>query len=167
MWAPIDRGHLGACVKTLGKAKFAAWMENPSEADPAVSNWENWDSEKVSMREKRILSTWVFGEAWEEIQKDVYKDFRYKAWSYSGLACTMSGVNDDAAIGEGFLEPFGMVDVDEPFLDEAYVKNHYSGHPDFGQAEPVVAPGTPDEQGENSPSPADTEMDTNSSSDSD
>ena len=62
-WAPLDRGHLNAVLKALAKEKFAKWMEQPSASDPNISNWKKWEDNKYTASEKRVLSTWMFGES--------------------------------------------------------------------------------------------------------
>jgi hypothetical protein len=70
-WQPIDAGHVGAVLKQLGRAEFEKWMETPSNPDaPSESrqyHWQLWESNKMQASEKRILMTWVFGRAWEQL----------------------------------------------------------------------------------------------------
>jgi len=70
-WQPIDAGHVGAVLKQLGRAELEKWMETPSNPDaPPESrqyHWQLWESNKMQASEKRILMTWVFGRAWEQL----------------------------------------------------------------------------------------------------
>ena len=36
-----------------------------SEGGVETYNWQRWEDNKLSMREKRVLMTWIFGKAWE------------------------------------------------------------------------------------------------------
>ena len=98
-WQPIDAGHLGAMVKALGKANFERWMEatsrNPKhEGKP---NWQVWEENAMTMKEKRILVTWVFGNAWSKLCSDSYKHARVSAFLKTGCLLTVSGVNDTSS----------------------------------------------------------------------
>ena len=67
VWAPIDHGHIGATVKHVGREKFSEWLEQTSLTHEGSFNYEVWDRGKVTMREKRILFTWTYGEAWKTV----------------------------------------------------------------------------------------------------
>jgi hypothetical protein len=70
-WQPIDAGHVGAVLKQLGRIEFEKWMEqvsNPSEPEANwVYNWQKWENNKFSAKDKRVLMTWVFGKAWAQL----------------------------------------------------------------------------------------------------
>ena len=70
-WQPIDAGHIGAVLKQLARAEFEKWMETVSNPDDPPEawryNWHLWESNKMPKKEKRILMTWVFGRAWEQM----------------------------------------------------------------------------------------------------
>ena len=70
-WQPIDAGHVGAVLKQLGRVEFEKWMEqvsNPTEPESNwVYNWNKWENNKFSAKDKRILMTWVFGNAWGQL----------------------------------------------------------------------------------------------------
>ena len=69
--SPSMQGTYGAVLKQLGRAEFEKWMETPSNPDaPPESrqyHWQLWESNKMQASEKRILMTWVFGRAWEQL----------------------------------------------------------------------------------------------------
>jgi hypothetical protein len=130
-WAPIDRGHIGATLKHVAKEKFSDWLEEDSTTNPGEKNYEVWDRGKVTASQKRILCTWLFGEAWQTIQGPEFKRLRGSAFWLSGLAMTMTGVNDHGCCPEGFPDAIEMVDPSIPFIDEDYVKKCFSKHPLF------------------------------------
>ena len=98
-WQPIDSGHIGATFKALAKSKFEAWVEKTYE--PGKQNWEKWEANKVTMRQKHILCTFVFGEAWAELCSDKYAWIRHAAFVRAGLLCTLHGKNDECVYIEG------------------------------------------------------------------
>ena len=53
----------GANLKASGKDKFENWMEKRSGGPDSEMNWEKWERNKFTASEKRILTTWVFGQA--------------------------------------------------------------------------------------------------------
>ena len=107
-WQPIDAGHLGAMVKALGKANFERWMEaksrNPKHA--GKPNWQVWEENAMTMSEKRILVTWVFGYAWSKLCSDKYKHARVSAFLKTGCLLTVSGVNDHCVFVAGLKDAF-------------------------------------------------------------
>ena len=105
--------------------------------EPSETNWQRWEKNKVSARQKRILTTWIFGEAWADIQKPQYRALRLAAFAHSGCGITESGVNDHLVIGEGLLEPFDLAPAGTEFVDDDYTRDVWSGHPDFGK-KPVI-----------------------------
>ena len=60
------------------------------QGDPAVTNWELWEQNKLPMSEKRIMSTWVFGQAWNTFCTPKYDYFRHQAFVTSGLMVTVT-----------------------------------------------------------------------------
>ena len=75
-WGPIDRGHIGSTLKALAKRQWADWMEPQSEVTIGKSNRQLWETGEIPIRQKRILSIWICGEAWEELQGPAYKLLR-------------------------------------------------------------------------------------------
>ena len=96
-WQPIHVGHIGATLKSLGKDKFEAWMERTAnclkENGEPESNWEKWRRNGFSAKEKRILCTWVFGQAWEELRAKKYFNMRRTAFEKGGCAITLTGTS--------------------------------------------------------------------------
>ena len=72
-WQPMDAEHIGAVIKTLAKGFMESWMEQFSLAHPDMRNYELWEQGKITASEKRILMTFVFGEAWKKLQEPKYK----------------------------------------------------------------------------------------------
>jgi hypothetical protein len=70
-WQPIDQGHIGAVLKQLARVEFEKWMEQLPEGDGPPEtweyNWQKWESNRMPAKEKRVLMTWVFGRAWEQL----------------------------------------------------------------------------------------------------
>ena len=64
-WQPIDAGHIGAQLKCLAKVHFELWMEQKG-ADEQY-NWQKWEKNAMTTREKRVLMTWIFGNAYDEL----------------------------------------------------------------------------------------------------
>ena len=58
-------------LKQLGRVEFEKWMEqmsNPIESEANwVYNWQKWENNKFSAKDKRVLMTWVFGKAWAQL----------------------------------------------------------------------------------------------------
>ena len=155
VWAPLDRGHLISVLKELGKQRFNEWMEKPSIVEPAATNWERWEANKITASEKRILMTWVFGESYQELCGPKYKKMRATAFQRGGCALTLTGVNDHTVIPEGFASPLELELPGVPFKDQAYLACAWSASDRFGVP---LAPVTPtavaeddmDEKGEDS-----------------
>ena len=49
---------------------------------------------ETTLREKRILVTWLYGDAWEALQQPQYRRFRVQSWALTSLG-------DGTGIGEG------------------------------------------------------------------
>ena len=89
-WQPIDCGHIGATLKALGKQKFEDWMEKTAEGSE-FSNWQKWEQNILTQSEKRILVTWVFGDAWTEYIGPYYGNQRRSAFEKGGCTVTTNG----------------------------------------------------------------------------
>ena len=107
VWQPIDAGHLGAILKATGKENFERWLcaTSRNKKYPDKKNWELWESNKLSMREKRILVTWVFGCAWSRVCGQKFKHARVSAFLKTGLLLTLTGVNDWCVAIPGLKDP--------------------------------------------------------------
>ena len=70
-WQPIDAGRIGEVLKKLANAEFEKWMETVSNPDAPMESrkyhWQLWESNKMTQMGKRILMTWVFGRAWDQL----------------------------------------------------------------------------------------------------
>ena len=107
---------------------------------PELTNWECWEQNIMSASEKRIMVSWLVGEAWMEFQSDRYKRVRAAAFEHTGLAMTLTGKNDDCVSVEGSPESIELFDVEEPFDDDPYMRLCWAIHPLYGVAD--VAPVT-------------------------
>ena len=127
-------------------------MEKPSIVEPAETNWERWEANKITASEKRILMTWVFGESYQELCGPKYKHLRATAFQRGGCALTLTGVNDHTVIPEGFATPLGLELPGVPFKDQAYLACAWSASDRFGvPLAPVpLADDDMDEKGEDS-----------------
>jgi hypothetical protein len=58
-------------LKKLANTEFEKWMETVSNPDAPTESrqyhWQLWESNKMTQMEKRILMTWVFGRAWDQL----------------------------------------------------------------------------------------------------
>ena len=130
-WQPVDAGHIGAMLKQLARSKFDSWMDERCTEHPELSNWQAWDQRKLSARSKRIMMTWVFGDAYEELRGPKYYEMRRRAFETTGLHIKLTTISDGLAQVEGIDGPLGLVAPDQPFLDHAYAAESLSRHPNF------------------------------------
>ena len=104
-WQGVDAGHVGACVKAIAKDKLDNWMMKPYTGsykfETETLNWQAWEQNKISMKEKRILMTWVYGDAWEQFCSAKYDHFRRRAMEKCGMLITRDGKNDHQVTAEG------------------------------------------------------------------
>ena len=87
---PIDAGHIGANLKAHAKLAWESWMEKTSEKE-GECNWEKWERGGFTASEKRVLSTWIFGEAYESIRSPKAINIRRSAFEKGACAITLSG----------------------------------------------------------------------------
>ena len=125
-WQPIDCGHLGAMLKALGKDRFEAWMEKMADGGKET-NLQKWERNGYAASEKRILVTWVFGEAYEEFGQTKYSNLRRSPFEKGGCAITTSGKNDHliSVDNHGPVWPKrpGVAWDDEPYRNYAFTKS--------------------------------------------
>ncbi len=143
-WQPIDAGHIGAIVKALAKEAFQLWMDSPSRQVPGESNWQRWERGALSMREKRILMTHVFGDCWKRFCSQRYHMTRVRAFQRTGCAATLTGANDNLISVDG-LPRLQLAPIGAPFDDEEYASRAWSGHDAFAFYDEL--PGGDDEMG--------------------
>ncbi len=163
-WQPIDAGHVASCVKELAKATFSDWMDKASTADPSETNWRRWDTGKVNCSEKRIMMTWIFGQAWERFTSDKYLSFRVKAFATCGSLLTIDGSGDNLVKVQGWEGSLDLVPPGTVLGDMDYIAKHYSRHAAFQFSDQL--PGGDEEKGEDSSSSSDSEIDMSSDSSS-
>ena len=100
-WQPIDAGHLGATIKSVAKEFLEVWMfENNTGAhahtlEAPTKNWEMWEKNKITMREKRILMTHIYGSAWDKMGTKHYAPLIRAAFEKTGVLITRFGKNDN------------------------------------------------------------------------
>ena len=133
-WQPIDAGHIGAVLKQLARTEFEKWMESVSNPDaPRESqkyNWQIWEGNRMKMYEKRILMTWVFGRAWEQLLSSRYRRFRQNAFANCGALLSRTGINDGTVIIEG-APLFSPPCVGTVLYDQAYENQAWTAAPEF------------------------------------
>ena len=104
-WQPIDAGHIGGVLKQLARSEFEKWMETVSNPDDPleahVYNWQKWERNIITVKDKRVLMTHVFGRAYNQILDPSYHRFRQIAFGNCGALVTLTGINDDTVIVEG------------------------------------------------------------------
>ena len=144
--AGFHRGHLGAVLKGLAKKHFEAWLEQPSNPEKPVrehiANWKLWESNRMSAREKRILMTYVYGDAYEEFCSPRFLHCRQQAFRMTGLCMDVAGKNDFWIECEGAPD-FRPEPPGKPFEDAAYANAVWAAAPDFEYADEL--PGGNDE----------------------
>ena len=118
------------CV--LLRSVLGEWLERDSPLNPMEKNYVRFDSGKLTMKEKRILSTFIFAEAWQRFTGPKFQQCRLMAWVHSGGALTTTGKNDWAIQCPGFL---GAVEIPSERIpkEEAleYGKHCWSRLPNF------------------------------------
>ena len=137
-----------ATLKGIVRHKFDQWMDMKSKRFPMKTNWECWEQNIMSAADKRIMVSWLVGEAWMEFQSDRYKRVRAAAFEHTGLAMTLTGKNDNCVSVEGWPESIELFDVEEPFEDDPYMRLCWAMHPLYGVAD--AAPVTPVASGSSS-----------------
>ena len=144
----IMKSNNGACVKAMAKEKFENWMEKVSDSPPET-NWEKWERNALSASDKRVLSTWLFGEAWEDFCSKKYMNMRRSAFEKGGCGIAASGKNDHLIRVENH-GPVWPPPPGTPFDDDEYLKHAWTKHPGFKFSDKFE----PDEKDEDVESPA-------------
>ena len=107
-------------------------MEKPAEGGKkGETNWQMWEANKITMRQRRIIMTHVFGDAWNDFCSFRYQKTRTEAFLASGCGLTVTGVNDQTVIAEGMTNPVPLHAPGTPFDDIDYVKKAWSRHEGF------------------------------------
>ena len=101
------------CV--LLRSVLGEWLEEDSLLNPGEKNYVRFEAGKLAMKEKRILSTYIFAEAWQRFTGPKFQQCRLMAWVHSGAALTTTGKNDwkipseripkEEALEKALLEP--------------------------------------------------------------
>ena len=111
---PVDGGDVGAIVKSIGKGCFEEWLDRPSLKTPGKLNWEMWFDGEVNASEKRIMATWVFGEAWSRFCSAKYATVRRDAFLHTGLLLpTVTGKDDHFVLVKSHDLALAPVSVEE------------------------------------------------------
>ena len=82
-------------------------------ADAHESRWQKWERGGFTAREKRVLMTFIFGDAWQQFCGRGYDHVRLTAFLKTGLAMTVTGKNDHAVV----VENWGSLDLEDPSKD--------------------------------------------------
>ena len=104
-WLLMRFGFVG-CV--LLRYVLGQWLEQDTPLNPMEKNYVRFEAGKLTMKEQRILSTFIFAEAWEQFTAPKFQHCRLMAWVHSGAAVTTTGKNDWAIQSPGFL---GVVEI--------------------------------------------------------
>ena len=97
-WQPLDAGHIGQTVKILAQSVLSNWLELDSIHAPGEKDYVRFEQGKLSMKEKRILVTFCFAQAWEIFQGVRFQKCRQMAWVHSGVAVTCVSSKLDAVM---------------------------------------------------------------------
>jgi hypothetical protein len=62
-----------------------------------MSNMAKWENNKLTASEKRVLATWMYGQAWDRLCTQEYDAFRFEAFSKSGALVCVNDRNDEVA----------------------------------------------------------------------
>lgn len=136
-WQPIDAGHLGAVIKCLAKTFMEKWMVKEyvgvhvDSFERPMKNFEVWELNKISMREKRILMTHIYGNAWDMMDGPRYVNLMRSAFEKTGCLMTNSGKNDNMVTCEALKDAVDLVPVGVPWTNDNYSKRAWSGDKDF------------------------------------
>ena len=108
-WQPVDAGHLGATIKSLAKEFLEVWMHQVYKGDIkfediTTKNFQVWELGKLTMREKRILMTWIFGNAWQKMCSASYQNLMRAAFEKTGILLTSSGKNQNIITSEALQD---------------------------------------------------------------
>ena len=128
-----------ALLKTVIKNKFEVYMEQRSVTQPDKFNWELWETEKLTAKEKKILIAHIVGEAWLEVCSPKYKRIRTSAFTKTGLAMTLTGSNDNTVICEGMRFPVELVPAGQVFDDKEYLAQAWSLDENFYKGKGAAA----------------------------
>ena len=75
-WQPIDCGHIGQLIKTHIRLLQEKWLL-------CSSNWHKWESNKLTVGDRRVLLTVWAADAWETVCTK-HKDALRKAFTSGG-----------------------------------------------------------------------------------
>jgi hypothetical protein len=112
----------------MAAAKAArAARERPCETLP---NWRRWES-SLTAAEKRILTSWWAGQAYEKFVSSTYDHARESSFFRGG--CTAGAPDHDKTKVQvqGLHRPFEFTDATQPFWDDKYWNDAYSGSSNF------------------------------------
>ena len=115
-------------------------------------NYEVWEQNKITMKEKRALMTWIFGRAYQEFCSARYNYVRAKAFRMTGMHILSSGKNDEHISVEDYPS-FRPLAPGTPLNDDHYISDSYSNRPQFKYHDEL--PGGNDEMGPDSSSSSD------------
>ena len=85
----------------------------------------------MTAREKRVLLTYIYGEAWEEFCSSKNAKMRKQAFVKTGLHLTLDDTQDKTVVFEGLPHNLDLVPPGVPFNDHDYGKVSYQDYPGF------------------------------------
>jgi hypothetical protein len=113
---------------------FSSWCDDISKTHPPRRNYELWEDNILTAKDKRTLITWCMGDAWDRLSTAHYQRLRWTAFQHAGMLVTAVGSNDrtlrcdlNKSI-EVVIPPPGTDFEDE---NDAYAKKCWSRHPEF------------------------------------
>ena len=133
-WQPIDAGHLGAVLKEIARGFFETWLEG--SATDGFPNYVRWQTNSLTATDKRIMLTWVYGNAYERLCSPQYDTLRERAFLMTGMLLTLTGENDHVVEFENHHGSLPLSAPGLPFVDQEYTDRAHSASANFVFADP-------------------------------
>jgi hypothetical protein len=128
-WQPIDVGGLGSIFKALFRVEQELWMDltfTTEDGLHVLPNWRRWES-SLTARDKRVLTSWWAGQAYEKFIGEKYDHARENSFQRGGCTAGTEGFDSNVVQVQGLHRPFGRTAPDQPFDDQVYLNDSYSG----------------------------------------
>ena len=132
-WQPIDAGHVGAVLKQIARGFFETWMEDTTDGTP---NYVRWEENRLSASDKRIMLTYIYGNAYQMLCSAKYDVLRERAFLKTGMLLTLTGENDHVVELENHHGLVGLRAPGLPFVEQEYTDRAYSASANFVFADP-------------------------------
>ena len=137
-WQPIDAGHLGAVLKEIARGFFETWLEG--SATDGFPNYVRWQTNSLTATDKRIMLTWVYGNAYERLCSPQYDTLRERAFLMTGMLLTLTGENDHVVEFENHHGSLPLSAPGLPFVDQEYTDRAHSASANFVFADSDAVP---------------------------